>query len=119
MRQVWYWIVLLVLTLSACSEESDAPVKTARAGDPNRGRGIYIANCVACHNNDPGKDGPIGPAIRGASKELVEARILHASYPPGYKPKRMTKIMPALPYLKSTLPDLTAFLNQGDTRGVS
>ena len=119
MQKAWYWIVVFALTLSACSKESNSPIKTAGAGDPNRGRGIYLANCVACHSNDPGKDGPLGPAIRGASKELVEARVLRASYPPGYKPKRMTKVMPAMPYLKNRIPDLTAFLNQDDAKGVS
>jgi len=101
----------MFLILSACTKDSNLPTQTARAGDANRGRGIYLSNCAACHNSsDPSKDGPIGPAIKGSSQALLEARILTARYPPGYKPKRKTAMMPAQPYLKSTIPDLAAFL---------
>ena len=68
------------------------------------------ANCTACHNADPAKDGPLGPAIFGSSKELIEARVLRAEYPAGYTPKRKTKVMVALPQLKGDLDSLAAFL---------
>ena len=106
-----FFFALMVLMFSACTKDSNLPVKTAQAGDANRGRGIYLSNCAACHNSsDPSKDGPIGPAIKGSSQALIEARILKAGYPPDYKPKRKTAVMPAQPYLKSTIPDLAAFL---------
>lgn len=105
------FVLLMFLILSACAKDSNLPTQTARAGDANRGRGIYLSNCAACHNSsDPSKDGPIGPAIKGSSQALLEARILTAGYPPGYEPKRKTAIMPAQPYLKSTIPHLAAFL---------
>lgn len=104
--------LLLVSVLTGCEKKSEAPTKTAAAEDPNRGRAIYLSNCAACHNPDPSKDGSVGPAIKGAARELIEARILRASYPPGYKPKRNTAAMPAQPYLESSIPDLVAFLNQ-------
>ncbi|MBI1995358.1 MAG: cytochrome C [Deltaproteobacteria bacterium] len=69
-----------------------------------------MANCVACHNNDPAKDGPIGPAIKGSPKELIAARVLRNSYPPDYKAKRPTKIMPQFPYLEPEIPYLAAYL---------
>lgn len=119
MRGRWIWILLPALILSACTKESNAPAKTGRAADPKRGRGIYLANCISCHNNDPSKDGPIGPGISGASQELIETRLLHASYPPGYTPKRNTKMMPAMPYLKNAIPDLVAFLTPGKKDGIS
>jgi mono/diheme cytochrome c family protein len=106
----WVPALLVVLALIACGKKTDGPTKTA--SDPNRGRAIYLSNCAACHNNDPSKDGPIGPAIKGSTRELVEARVLRASYPPGYTPKRKTTLMPAQPYLESSLPNLVAFLNQ-------
>ena len=37
---------------------------------------------------------------------LVESRILTATYPEGYTPKRETKLMPPLPYLVSYVDDL-------------
>lgn len=103
--------------LSGCGKDANRPTRTAREGDPKRGRGIYLSACVACHNSDPSKDGPVGPAIKGSPKELIEARVLRASYPPGYTPKRHTRIMPAQPYLKNAIPDLTAFLNEAEKKG--
>jgi len=89
--------------LSACtSSESVTPVE--------RGQRVYMANCIVCHNPDPTKPGASGPEVAGASRELLEARVLHASYPPGYNPKRSTKAMVALPFLAPRLDDLVAFL---------
>jgi mono/diheme cytochrome c family protein len=102
--------LLFIFVLAGCDKKSDAPTKTAAAEDPNRGRAIYLSNCAACHNPDPSKDGSVGPAIKGASRELIEARLMRASYPPGYKPKRNTAAMPAQPHLESSIPDLAAFL---------
>lgn len=97
----------------ACDKQSDTgSTATTRGPDSRRGRSIYLGNCAACHNSDPTKDGSVGPAIAGSTLELVTARVLNASYPPNYKPKRNTKAMPAQPYLKSAIPDLVAFLNQ-------
>jgi len=109
-----FLVVLLALIIAAaCDKKSeDDSQKTARIGDPRRGRSIYLANCAACHNSDPSKDGSVGPAIKGSSLELVTTRVLKASYPPGYTPKRKTTAMPAQPYLESTIPDMVAFLNQ-------
>jgi mono/diheme cytochrome c family protein len=110
MRAKWYLVFFLAFTLSACTRDSSQPIKTARGVDARRGRGIYLANCAACHNSDPSKDGSVAPAIKGSSQALLEARVLRASYPPGYTPKRKTSLMPAQPYLKSAIPDLAAYL---------
>ncbi len=107
------WMVfagLFGMLLAGCDKRSDAPVAKTGAGDPKRGRAIYLSNCAACHNLDPSKDGPIGPAIKGSTKDLVEARVLHAAYPPGYTPKRRTTMMPAQPDLQPAIPDIVAFL---------
>jgi mono/diheme cytochrome c family protein len=102
-----FLIALCAFSLAACSDDSSKSVKNT---DAARGRAVYLANCVACHNNDPSRDGPIGPAIKRSSKELLEARVLSTSYPPGYKPKRPTKVMPQFPYLKNEIPHLAAYL---------
>lgn len=82
--------------------------------DPNaladRGRAVYNANCIACHNMEPGVDGTLGPAIAGASFDLIEARVMRNAYPEGYTPKRDTKVMIALPYLEPDLAALAAYL---------
>jgi mono/diheme cytochrome c family protein len=107
------WLVvagLAVMLLGGCERKSDSPVTKTGAGDPKRGRATYLSNCAACHNTDPSRDGAIGPAIKGSSKELIEARVLRAGYPPGYTPKRKTTMMPAQPDLQPSIPDLAAFL---------
>ena len=74
------------------------------------GRAAYNANCTACHNMNPAQDGALGPAVAGASYELLEARIVHGNYPEGYEPKRPSRIMVALPHLEPKLEELTAYL---------
>ena len=77
-----------------------------------RGRAVYLTNCTASHNSDPSQDGGLGPAVTGSSRELLEARIMRASYPEGYTPKRDSRAMVALPHLEPDLDALTAFLAQ-------
>jgi mono/diheme cytochrome c family protein len=98
------------VTLSGCSKESKDKAQSNKNPDWQRGRAVYVANCVACHNSDPAKDGPIGPAIKGSPPELIESRVLRTKYPPGYKPKRNTQVMPTFPFLKTEIPYLVAYL---------
>ena len=101
---------LVAAAIAGCSKEGDQ--SSGKSPDWERGRAVFLANCVACHNNDPTKDGSIGPAIARSSKELLEARVLSTSYPPNYKPKRPTKVMPQFPFLKEEIPYLAAYLAQ-------
>ncbi|MCS5635277.1 MAG: cytochrome c [Myxococcota bacterium] len=97
------------------SGERDAP---AAAGSEvgldeslrDRGRAVYTANCSACHNRDPSLPGNLGPPVAGSSLELLEARLLRNAYPEGYTPKRDSRVMMALPYLKDDIPSLAAYL---------
>ena len=91
----------VALALAACAEDRSPT---------GRGRQVYLAQCTVCHNSDSSKDGPLGPADKGSSRELLEARVLRAAYPPGYKPKRGTAIMQPMPQLASSIDDLAAFL---------
>lgn len=93
--------LLLALGLGACGENG---------GPAERGRRVYLAQCIACHNSDPSKNGPLGPAVKGSSQELLEARVVGGGYPPGYKPKRASVIMQPMPQLAAVIPDLAAFL---------
>ena len=101
---------LSVLMIAACSDD-DGGAQSETKRDVKRGRAVFLANCVACHNNDPARDGPIGPAIRGSSPELLRSRVLTTDYPPNYRPKRPTKIMPPFPFLINEIPFLVAYLN--------
>ena len=74
------------------------------------GRGIYDNVCIACHSGDPARDGVLGPAVAGASRELLEARLIRGEYPPGYTPKRPSATMPRFEYLADKLDALAAYL---------
>ncbi len=75
------------------------------------GKNYYVSNCTSCHALDPRQDHPVGPAVWGSSLPLLEARILHGNYPEGYSPKRSTRMMAAMPFLKEKIPAIYAFLN--------
>ena len=86
-----------------CSDEHETDLVA-------RGARAYRANCVVCHNPDPTREGSLGPPIAGSSLELLEARILRAEYPPGYTPKKDSKLMPQIPGARTELEALAAFL---------
>jgi mono/diheme cytochrome c family protein len=75
-----------------------------------RGQKIYHNVCIVCHNGDPREDGSLGPAIAGASRALLDAKVLRSAYPPGYTPKRPGSTMPAFTYLADAIGDLEAYL---------
>ena len=83
---------------------------TPASGDAAKGAELYANVCTACHGGSPSKAGSAGPAIAGSSYELLEAKILRGEYPPGYQPKRGSRAMPPLPYLKDHVADIAAFL---------
>ena len=98
------------LFFAACTHKSPG-AKAQPVSLYERGRVTYFSRCIACHNQDPHQPGSIGPAIYGSSLELITARVMHAGYPPGYKPQRTTHIMPPLPDLKNDISAIHAFLN--------
>ncbi len=75
-----------------------------------QGQRIYVANCTACHNPNPEVAGTLGPAVAASSRDLIEARLLRAGYPPGYTAKRPTQQMVAMPYLEPYIDVLAAYL---------
>ncbi len=101
----WTAVALLVgLAVGGCGQ---GPASSDAAA---RGQTVYLAQCTACHATDPARPGPVGPPVKGASRELLEARLLRGGYPPGYTPKRGSALMPPMPQLASSIPDLAAFL---------
>jgi mono/diheme cytochrome c family protein len=106
---LWLLGAVAILAFSAACNKSTSPAPESQAVAD--GRRAFMANCASCHNTDPNLDGSVGPAIAGSSRALVEARVLHQSYPPGYKPKRATHLMRPLPWLAPKIGDLTAFLD--------
>ena len=94
---------VLALGLAACQREALSP-------EAQRGKQVYQGQCTVCHASDPSLPGPVGPELRGASRELIEAKVLHGHYPPGYRPKRPTAIMPPQPQVATEIGALAAYL---------
>lgn len=97
--------VAVALLVAGCSE-SPAPASSAAA----RGRQVYLGQCAACHAADPAQTGPLGPPLKGSSRELLEAKVLRGAYPPGYAPKRSTRVMPRMPVVAPDIPALAEYL---------
>jgi mono/diheme cytochrome c family protein len=100
-------VIAGLIALCACGK---SPREAGESPAAVEGRRVFIANCASCHNVNPKLDGSLGPAIAGSSRVLIEARVLHQAYPPGYRPKRGTHLMRPLPWLAPKIDDLTAFL---------
>jgi mono/diheme cytochrome c family protein len=96
-------LAVAALTLAACGREALGP-------EAERGRQVYVSQCTACHAFDPAQPGPVGPPVEGASRELLEAKMLRGTYPPGYTPRRPTAVMPPMPQLANDIPALAAYL---------
>ena len=121
MRRLFF-ALLLVMLVSDCEKksieqkEAEADQKklnntvTLKA-DFEKGRMVYFANCVSCHNNNPKKPGSIGPEVYGVSIDVLTQKIVSGKYPENYRPKRTSKIMPLMPHLKNQISNLHAFIN--------
>lgn len=81
----------------------------------DKGRRIYLSNCISCHNKDPNVKGAIGPEIKNVPYEVLEAKILTGKYPEklpaGFIPKRKTKLMKPIPKIKDDLKVLHAWID--------
>lgn len=82
---------------------------SALALDP--GKVLYSSTCAICHNVNPKKEGGVGPAVFGSSKDLLRSKVRYGIYPKNYKPKRPTNIMPIFPLEESDIDALYRYLN--------
>ena len=97
-------VVFAVLMLTACGAQEQISPEAAR------GKQVYQAQCIACHNQDPAKAGSIGPEVKGVPLEVVRTKVVEGTYPSGYAPKRPTKIMQPMPQLAPEVDALNAYL---------
>lgn len=77
----------------------------AQTPELDKGRRAYISVCIQCHNKDPNLKGSIGPELVDAPFEVMQHKVKTGRYPdilpPGFVPKRKTKLMRPLPnYVK-------------------
>ena len=118
----YFFALLLIMLLSNCEnknikqEEAEADKKNTKntvklTTDIEKGRMVYFANCVSCHNNNPKKPGSIGPEVFGVSIDVLTQKIVSGKYPENYSPKRTSKIMPLMPHLNKEISNLHAFIN--------
>ena len=121
MRRLFFSL-LMIMFVSNCEkksieqEEAEAEQKklnktVALTTDIEKGRMVYFANCVSCHNNNPRKPGSIGPEVYGVSIDVLSQKIVSGKYPENYIPKRTSKIMPSMPHLSKDISNLHAFIN--------
>ena len=119
-----FFAFLLIMLFSSCEKksikqeeaESEPDQKKlnntiALTTDIEKGRMVYFANCVSCHNNNPKKPGSIGPEVYGASIDVLTQKIVFGKYPENYRPKRTSKIMPLMPHLNKEISNLHVFIN--------
>ena len=121
MRRLFF-ALLLIMLVSNCEKKSTEQ-EEAKSGqkipnntvaltkDIEKGRRVYFANCVSCHNNNPKKPGSIGPEVYGVSIDVLTQKIVSGKYPGNYRPKRPSKIMPSMPHLNKEISNLHAFIN--------
>ena len=123
MRRLFF-ALLLIMLFSSCEKKSikqevakSEPDQKklnntiALTTDIEKGRMVYFANCVSCHNNNPKKPGSIGPEVYGVSIDVLTQKIVSGKYPENYRPKRTSKIMPSMPHLNKDISKLHAFIN--------
>ena len=116
-----FFALLLIMLISNCENKSIEQEEAADQKNDNntvalitdieKGRMVYFANCVSCHNNNPKKPGSIGPEVYGVSIDVLTQKIVSGKYPENYRPKRTSKIMPPMPNLKKEISNLHAFIN--------
>ena len=117
-----FFVLLLMALVSNCENKSlkheEAEVdknnqknSVALTNDIEKGRMVYFANCVSCHNNNTKKPGSIGPEVYGVPIDVLTQKIVSGKYPENYRPKRTSKIMPLMPHLNSEISNLYAFIN--------
>ncbi len=117
-----FFVVLLMALVSNCEKKNlkqeEAEVdknnqknSVALTNDIEKGRTVYFANCVSCHNNNPKKPGSIGPIVYGVPIDVLTQKIVSGKYPENYRPKRTSKIMPLMPHLNGEISKLYAFIN--------
>ena len=114
--------LLLIMLISNCEkksiEQEEAKADQIKLNktdtvsiDIDKGKMVYFANCVSCHNNNPKKPGSIGPEVYGVSIDALNQKIVSGKYPENYIPKRTSKIMLSMPHLNKEISNLHAFIN--------
>ena len=80
----------------------------------DKGRRLYLSNCIQCHNKDPNLKGSIGPEMVDAPLSVMTSMIMTGAYPTvlptGFIPKRKSKGMRKIPRLQKDIPAIYEFV---------
>ncbi len=80
----------------------------------DKGKKLYLSNCIACHNKDPNMKGSIGPEMVDAPLAVMTSKVMTGGYPAvlpvGFVPKRKTKAMKKIPKLQKDIPAIHAWV---------
>lgn len=91
-----------------------SPTVLSKTPDIEKGKRLFMANCLQCHNRDPNVRGSIGPEVVDAPLEVMTSKIMTGKYPDklpdGFVPKRKTRAMRPIPKLKNDIPDIWAYV---------
>lgn len=85
---------LILLFFTVFSFNSQAQSYSPTEMKLTEGKGLYVINCIRCHNANPTKAGAIGPELYTTPNNVFTTKVPNGTYPNGYAPKRRTKIMP-------------------------
>jgi mono/diheme cytochrome c family protein len=97
-------------------KEAESVVAEVEAADTilEKGKRLYLTNCLQCHNRDPNVKGSIGPEVVDAPLEVMTAKIMTGKYPEklpeGFVPKRKSTAMRKIPKLKEDIPAIWAYV---------
>ncbi len=102
-------------TETAVAQAPAAPVEyPMNPVDIEKGKEIYLATCIKCHNKDPNIKGAIGPELTDAPLEIMQAKVATGRYPDvlpeGFVPKRKTKQMIKQPQVIPDVPSVHAYV---------
>jgi mono/diheme cytochrome c family protein len=90
------------------------PVVKSDPATLEKGKRLFLNNCLQCHNRDPNMKGSIGPEIVDAPLEVMISKVMTGKYPEklptGFVPKRKSKAMRAIPKLKDDIPAIWAYV---------
>ena len=80
----------------------------------DKGKRLYLSNCIQCHNKDPNLKGSIGPEMVDAPLSVMTSKIMTVAYPAvlpaGFVPKRKSKAMKKIMKLEKDIPAIFAFV---------
>jgi mono/diheme cytochrome c family protein len=89
-------------------------VYSADEASLERGKRLYLSNCIQCHNKDPNIKGSIGPELTDSPLEVMTSKVMTGKYPnplpQGFVPKRKTSAMRKLPQLQKDIPAIYAWV---------